>query len=66
MARSKKQDLIDRLIRALAHYDKRDPSNPAQSRRVFEEIRYQFRIGEKTMHTALLMRAGGINAGGAS
>lgn len=50
----KKKTKQQRLIDALAYYDK---YRPLRSRkRVIEEIRYQFNIGEKTMRFALLQR----------
>lgn len=59
---TKRDDVIERLVQLLSRYDEIDPQGPNEQRKVVNQLSSEFRIGVKSISTALLMRAGGINA----
>lgn len=58
---AKRENAIDRLIALLAEYDEIDPQSPEAQRATVNRLSAQYRIATKSISTALLMRAGGIN-----
>jgi hypothetical protein len=59
----KRASAIDRLADAITEYQEAD-LRPAQRAKFISELSVKHRISKKTISTAILMLAGGINAGG--
>jgi hypothetical protein len=61
MLEKRKLDAIDRLAAALTEYNDLTPDEKL-SEQVKQSLSHKYLIGRKTLHTAILMMAGGINA----